>query len=117
MQIGGDYSWFRYLQKYLLFLTLLMFMEQKYSFLCIFVLQFFAINRSKWLFSTYTCFCFVVIAHAHDWSLLYYHFVSDWILKEIEIIPIFSLEVHVRTPRPNKAFLLEIPNIYFYDIC
>ena len=46
MQIGGDNSWFLYLPKYLLFLTLLMFMEQKYSYLCIF-LQFFAINRSN----------------------------------------------------------------------
>ena len=35
-----------YLPKYLQFLTLLMFMDRKYSFLCIF-LQLFAINRSK----------------------------------------------------------------------
>ena len=46
MQKGGDNSWFLYLPKYLLFPTLLIYMGQKYSFLCIF-LQFFTINRSK----------------------------------------------------------------------
>ena len=46
MQKGGDNSWFLFLPKYLLFPILLMFMGQKYSFLCIF-LHFFAINRSK----------------------------------------------------------------------
>ena len=43
MQIGGDNLWFLYLSKCLLFLTLVMFMEQKYSFLCLCIsLQFFA---------------------------------------------------------------------------
>ena len=116
MQTGGDNSWFLYLPKYLLFLTLLMFMEQKYSFLCIF-LQCFAINRSKMDVDIIRFFLLLLLRMCiiGPCSKIILFPIGNLKMGNISI---FSFEVcpPPPQPKPNKSFywrnLLYIYTIY-----